>query len=76
MLGSIGAFGSFIVLDAYAAARAFGLPPTGFRASRPLFAVATWDRDWPMASASFGLSTAISSMGIGQVSVDLMETPA
>ena len=41
-----------------------------------MFAVATWDLDWPMASASFGLSTAISSMGIGQVSVDLMETPA
>mmetsp|Transcript_10083 Transcript_10083/g.40733 ORF Transcript_10083/g.40733 Transcript_10083/m.40733 type:complete len:245 (-) Transcript_10083:348-1082(-) len=50
--------------------------PTGFKASRPLFALATCCLDWPMASASFGLSLASSSIGIGQWSEDRMETPA
>ena len=44
------------------AALVLGLP-TGFKASRPLFALATCCLDWPMASASFGLSLARSSIG-------------
>mmetsp|Transcript_12926 Transcript_12926/g.55528 ORF Transcript_12926/g.55528 Transcript_12926/m.55528 type:complete len:225 (-) Transcript_12926:346-1020(-) len=72
--GSV-AVGASSADSAPCAALVLGLP-TGFKASRPLFALATCCLDWPMASASFGLSLARSSIGIGQRSEDRMATPA